>query len=347
MHRGLERGGSVAGFLRQFPGGVPEWANCRFEFDVDCKEYDWLVVYHDLPPDGGFFTEEILRCPRERTLLITGEPSTITVFGSDYLQQFGYILTFQEPWAMKHPNCIFHHPGLIWYYGLPFGDGDFITYDEIAATPPSEKSKLISTVCSMRKGNITLHSARVDFTLKLKDQLSELDIFGHGVNPMDDKAEALDPYKYHIAIENHVYQHHLTEKLPDAFLGYTLPFYHGAPNVSDYFPRDSFIQIDINDYERSRDIIRSHITNNEYKDRLPYIIEARRRVLEEQNVFAIIDRIILEKEKEISTETYGRVIRNRSTLRMKNPLVGVRSLSQKAMTKLYHRATFKSRNKMK
>ncbi len=345
MHRGLRRGGSIAGFLRQFPGGVPGWKNCNFVFDVDCKEYDWLVVYHDLPRDDGYFTEEKLHCPRERTMLITGEPSTITVFGSDYLRQFGYILTFQEPWAMKHPHCIYHHPGLIWHYGLPFGDGEFIGYDQLVATPPPSKTKSISTVCSERTGNVTLHSTRVDFTWRLKGELPELDIYGHGVNPMDDKAEALDQYRYHIAVENHVYQHHLTEKLPDAFLGYTMPFYHGAPNACDYFPKESFVHIDINDYERARDIIRSHIANNEYEDRLPYIIEARRRVLEEQNLFAIIDNKISTKDPEITRETHGCVIRNRSTLRLKNPVVGVRSLSQKAMTKLYHRVTFKSRNK--
>lgn len=347
MHRGLRRGGSIAGFLRQFPGGVSLWGNCRFEFDVDCKEYDWLVVYHDLPKSGGFFTEEKLCCPRERTLLITGEPSTITVFGSDYLRQFGHILTFQEPWAMKHPHCIFHHPGLVWHYGLPFGGGEFITYDQLAVTPPPEKSRIISTVCSQRTGNITLHSTRVNFTWKLKEELVELDIFGHGVNPMDDKAEALDPYKYHIAVENHVYPHHLTEKLPDAFLGYTLPFYHGAPNTADYFPKESFIHIDINDYERTRDIIRSHIANNEYEDRLPYIVEARRRVLEEQNLFAILNRQISEKGKEIVGKTYGGAIRNRSTLRIKNPVAGIRSLFQKSVTKIYHRVTFNERNKPK
>ncbi|BCL62673.1 hypothetical protein DGMP_33660 [Desulfomarina profundi] len=344
MHRGLKRGGSPEGFLRQFPGGIPQWKNCRFVFDVDFREYDWLVVYHDLPEDG-FLTEEKLACSRERTMLITGEPSTITVFGSDYLRQFGCILTFQEPWAMKHPDCIYHHPGLVWHYGLPFGGGEFITYDEIAAMKPPEKTKTISTVCSQRKGNITLHSTRVDFTWRLKDDLPELDIFGHGVNPMDDKAEALDPYQYHIAVENHVYNHHLTEKLPDAFLGYTLPFYHGAPNAADYFPKESFIPIDINDYNRSREIISSHINNNEYEDRLPYIIEARRRVLEEENLFAILDRQISKKNEEIKTETAGKVIRNRSTMRIKNPVAGVRSLSQKAITKLYHRVTFKSRNK--
>ena len=347
MHRGLERGNSIEGILRQFPGSIPQWGDCLFDFDVDCRDYDWLVVYQDLPPDDKFFTEEKLCCPREKTLLIIGEPSTITVFGTDYLHQFGCILSFQEPWAMKHPNVVYHHPGLIWYYGLPFGSGDFITWDQMAARTPPAKSRLISTVCSQRKGNITLHSTRVDFTGRLKEDIEELDIFGHGVKPMNDKAEALDPYKYHIAVENHIYDHHLTEKLPDAFLGYTLPFYQGAPNTESYFPRESFIPIDINDYERSRDIIKSHLANNEYQDRLPYIVEARRRVLEEQNLFAIINNIIRKQEDTITSSTMGKVIRNRSTMRIKNPWAGFRSLSQKAYIKAYHRLSFNSRNKSK
>jgi len=345
MHRGLEKGGSIEGFLRQFPDSYPQWGNCLFDFDVASTDYDWLVVYQDLPPSDGRFTEEKLQCPKEQTLLITGEPSSITVFGRDYIRQFGCVLTFQEPWAMNHPNVIFHHPGLIWYYGLPFGEGSFITWNQMDGAEVPEKTGMISTVCSQRRGNVTLHSARVDFTSMLKDDVPELDIFGHGIKSMNDKAEALDPYRFHIAIENHVYPHHLTEKLPDAFLGFTLPFYHGAPNASDYFPKESFIPIDINDYERTRDIIRSHLANNEYDDRLPYIIEARRRVLEEQNIFAILDRMISEQDSLVKGSTTGKVIRNRSTMRIKNPLAGVRSLFEKAATKAYHRITYKRRNK--
>jgi hypothetical protein len=345
MHRGLARGRSDDYFLRQFPGNRPQWEECAFDFDLDCRDYDWLVVYHDLPPGPTLFTEERLACPRERTLLITGEPSTITVFGRDYLRQYGTILTFQEPWAMKHPNVVFHHPGLMWHYGMPFDRKGYITWDRMASTPPPHKTRTISTVCSQRTGNVTLHSTRVAFTWRLKDELPELEIFGHGVRPMNDKAEALDPYMFHIAVENHVYRHHLTEKLPDAFLGYTLPFYHGAPNAADYFPKDSFIPIDINDYQRSRDIIRHHLANDEYRDRLPYIVEARRRVLQEQNLFAIVSRTICAQERRITATTPGKVIRNRSTMRLKNPLAGLRSLIEKGITKTYHRLTFKARNK--
>ena len=347
MSRGDRSYGAAASFIRQFPGGIPQWGNCLFDFDNSCRDYDWLVVYHDLPKSDSFLTEEKLACPQERTILITTEPSTIAVFGRDYLNQFGCILTFQEPWAIKHPNPVFHHPGLMWYYGLSVDRKKFITWDQIAAAPPPQKKELISTVCSAKTGKTTLHTTRVDFTWKLKEEIPELDIYGHGVKNMYDKAEALDHHKFHIAIENHVFNHHITEKLPDVFLGYALPFYHGAPNAADYFPKESFIPIDINDYKRARDIIKSHLANNEYEDRLPYIIEARKRVIEEQNLFALLDRNITEQNKKISTETMGKVIRNRPTMRMVNPLAGVRSLTEKAMVKMYHRMTFSSRNKPK
>ncbi|MBM9605035.1 glycosyltransferase family 10 domain-containing protein [Desulfopila inferna] len=346
LHRGLERGNSAAGLLRQFPGCFPQWGNCLFTFDVDDREYDWLVVYQDLPRSKSFFTEEKLCCPREKTILITGEPSSISIFGTDYLKQFGRILSFQEPWAMRHPNVFFHHPGLIWYYGLPFGEeGRFITWDELSDTAPLRKSRSLSTVCSQRRGEVTLHSARVDFTKALKADIPELDIYGHGVLPMQDKAEAIAPYRFHLVIENHVYQHHLTEKMPDAFLGYALPFYHGAPNGSAYFPKDSFIPIDIGNYRKSLEIIRYHLANNEYQDRLPAIIEARRRVLEEQNLFAILHRLINDTNGKITKTTMGKVIRNRSTMRIKNPVAGIRSLSQKGAIIAYHRFLARKRRK--
>lgn len=121
----------------------------------------------------------------------------------------------------------------------------------------------------------------------------------------------------------------MTEKLPDTFLGYTLPFYHGCPNAADYFPADSFIPIDIGDLEKTVDVIQSAIANNEYEDRLPYIIEARRSVLEEQNLFAVLEREICSNDGKITASDTGGVIMNRQTIRIKKPLVGIRSMVEK------------------
>jgi hypothetical protein len=324
-------------YSRQLPRDNTRWGRCRFVFDANAQEYDWLVVYHDLPRELKSASIEELHCPREKTILITGEPSSITVYGSYYLKQFGFIITSQEPWAIKHPNAIYTQPGLVWYYGAPnTRGGKMLTYDDLQKIPPIAKTRTISTVCSIRQGRLTLHYRRYNFTAQLKDEIPELDIFGHGVRPMNDKAEALDPFRYHIVIENHVYPHHLTEKLPDAFLGYTLPFYHGCPNAADYFPRESFIPIDINDFGRTVEIIRSTLANDEYKDRLPYIIEARRRVLEEHNLFAVLEREITKRDGTIKDCATGGKIMDRQTLKFRRPLFGLQREVEKIFTKIKH-----------
>ena len=337
MAKGLPRDSNNKDrYSRQLPGDHSQWGKCRFVFDPYAQEYDWLIVYHDLPRELKSASIEKLHCPREKTILITGEPSSITVYGTYFLQQFGFIITSQEPWAINHPNAIFTQPGLVWYYGAPRDrkKKHLLTYDEISQIPPISKTKIISTVCSSRQGRLTMHYKRFQFTNKLKALIPELDIFGHGVKTMNDKAEALDSYQYHVAIENHVYPHHLTEKLPDAFLGYTLPFYHGCPNATDYFPKESFIPIDINDLGRTVEIIRNTIANNEYKDRLPYIIEARKRALEEYNLFAVLEREITKRDKSIKTSTPEGEIMCRQTLKYKKPLYGLQREFEKIFTKV-------------
>lgn len=336
MSRGMPRGADSRQITRMLPGREQRWENCRFVFDVDCREYDWLVVYHDIPKDGHLLVETKLACPREHTMLLTPEPSSVTVYGTDYFKQFGTIVTYHEPWVVNHPDVVYCHPGMVWYYGFSYSQGSCSGYDELKAEEPC-KTKTISMMCSNRVGTTTLHSRRVGFAEQLKEDVPELDRFGHGFNYVDDKADALRPYRYHVVIENHKALHHLTEKLPDAFLGYTLPFYHGAPNAHDYFPREGFIPIDITDYERSLDIIRSTIANNEYEDRLPYIQEARRRALEEMNMFAIIHREIMKRNGKVPVSGKKGVIRNRQTMRVKNPAAGVRSLSEKVYVKTRHR----------
>lgn len=280
-------------WLRQFPGGHPVWHECHFDFDPEARDYDWLVVYDDLPAhDGERFSRRIeaLACPVANTLLITSEPSSVKFYGAAFLNQFGHVLTGHEPWVITHPGAIYSQPALRWYYGL---SADAIrTYDEMAAHPPRTKTRDLATVCSSKQQKHTLHHARYTFVQNLKQHLPEMDIFGHGVRFIADKAESLDPYRYHLAIENHISRHHWTEKLSDAFLGLTLPFYHGCPNAADYFPPESFIPIDLNDPAGTAVTIRRAIANNEYEKRLPFIEEARRRVLTEYNVFAVVGALV-------------------------------------------------------
>jgi hypothetical protein len=125
----------------------------------------------------------------------------------------------------------------------------------------------------------------------------ELHLFGRGINPISNKAEAMDDFKYHIAVENHIEPHHWTEKIADCFLAYCLPFYYGPPNISDYFPEDAVIPIDIFDIDGTEKIIRSSIAEGLYEKRLPAIIEARSRVLNDYNLMNVIAKLVTEKHQ--------------------------------------------------
>ena len=83
-------------WLRQFPGQNPAWGRCRFVFDADAPEYDWLAVYDELPREGeeqSLRGREELACPPLHTILITAEPSSIKIYGRRFVRQFGCVLT--------------------------------------------------------------------------------------------------------------------------------------------------------------------------------------------------------------------------------------------------------------
>ena len=269
-----------------FPKQTPEWGSCRFVFGNE-QNYDWLVVYDD-------FVEKIdLNCRSQNTLLVTLEPSSIKTYESAYI-----------------PGKIHSQPALFWYYGTTR------SYDQIAQKLPQEKTLSISTVTSSKHQRHTLHKKRNFFIEELHKKLPQLDRFGRGIREIKDKADALDHYKYHIAVENHRCDHWWTEKLSDAFLGLTLPFYYGAPNASEYFPSESFIEIDINDPVKSSQIISIAMKNNEYEKRLKHINKSRQFVLDKYNFYATISKIIEQRHLKGKTlNSHNKALLSRNELR--------------------------------
>jgi len=302
----------------QCPGGTTRWGRCVFTHDPNVREYDWYATRDDICHDLPGHKEE-LSCPRRNTILFTSEPSSVTRYGKDFAAQFGYVLTSQEEWALPHPNAIRSQSGNYWHYGKG--------YDQLMAEAPPQKTELFSTICSAKQMPYTMHARRYAFTHRLKENVPELEIFGWGVRYIEHKYDAIDPYKFHLAIENHASEHHWTEKLADAFLGYSVPIYCGCTNVFDYFPEDSVIPIDINDYEGSLKTIQKVLyTEGEYERRLDAVIEARRRVIEEYNLPAMLSRII-ETAEPAPTDTKKAVIYSRRRMRAHHPLEFVRFAS--------------------
>lgn len=323
-------------WLRQLPKTSPEWGLCEFIFDNEERNYDWLVVYDDLPPikrERRSLRCEKLSCPTSNTILVTSEPSSIKSYFTEFTKQFGQVLTSQPSWALPHRKRIFQQPALQWFYGV--GEKSEIDFNDLSKNVYPDKSKLISTVGSAKTENHTLHAARYKFLTEIKERLDIVDVFGRTDIKMDDKAEAIKQYRYHLAIENHISEHHWTEKLADPFLGEAVPLYIGCPNAEEYFPKESFISLNINDIDGAVKII-SELTEEDYIKRLPYVLEAKRRVLNEYNLFSVLNSIIsntptLEKDKE------NIIIYSRRISIKKNLISSLKHVYQKMKLRFIHK----------
>ena len=285
--------GSAKGCMA--PGEPPEKGEYVFTADENCRDYDWLLVYDEFPRrstsgevDGGKF---FLSCPRERTILATGEPTSVKFYNSVYTRQFGHLLTNRPYEAEKHPHYHFGRGYYLWFVGRDFPDArSFVA---------PNKTKIISAVYSSKNMRHTLHHARNELLDYLVKNVKGLDRFGKGVKDIVYKYEALDEYKYHISVENHIGAGHWSEKIADPLLCECLPFYAGDPTLAEILPKESFIPIPINDPERAAQIINSAIENNEYEKRLPFIRQARRLIQEKYNFREQIIELI-EANKELS-----------------------------------------------
>ena len=261
---------------------------CTFDLSPACGQYDWLVVVNDLPKP------EKLSCPVKNTIFICGEPLSIGgVHPSRFLRQFAIVVSSRESVFVRHPCLIQSTMTWGWHHYSP--KNHRIDYDTMCNKPPPIKSKSISVVCSQNQLT-KYHRRRLSFIEQLTKLLPEIDRFGRGYAPVDAKRDVILPYRYHIAIENYQCGNYWTEKLADAWLGYSLPFYYGASNISRWFPPESYIPIDIADLKRSAKTISDAINADEYSKRLPYIQEARHLLMSKYNRFLQIRKTIQKAE---------------------------------------------------
>lgn len=314
----IARGADSGSWARQLPQSDPFLDRFEFIWRADEPNYDWLVVIDDIsrslkaPP-------ERLSCADQHTLLVTTEPDTITRYGTAFCAQFGHVLTSQPSEALKHPNRIYSHTGNFW-----FNDHSF---EELDNQPFPEKDQTLSTVCSTKQQKYTLHKQRYDFCHWLKSQLDELQIYGHGFNYIDHKFEVLDPFRFHLAIENYVGPHHWTEKLADPFLSGAFPIYFGCTNLNHYFPEESYLQIDIFQPEESLEKVRLAVQDKDfYASRIEALHEAKRLVLRDYNLLFMIGKIV-EKNNKPTARSSKRAIFGRKQMRLKKPIDGISHLS--------------------
>lgn len=293
---------------RFFPSPM-EWDGAEFVCDPDCREYDWLVVYDEVPRRKRV---EELACPASHTILVTQEPDSIKIYPPCYTRQFNYVITTHDPQVLRHPGYRRGAGAIVWLNGRsPL---------ENRACRDYPKSKTLSCIFSTKRMTHTLHSKRMDFIEYIEAHEPSLERFGRGIREIRNKYDALDAYRYHIAIENQCRPYHWTEKLPDSILSLCLTFYAGDPKIGCVLPPESFIPVPIDDPPAALAIIQEAIADNAYEKRLPAIREARRLLCERYNLWNRILDVVAEHENKQLPETSGRTrIYDRHYLR-RNPV---------------------------
>lgn len=267
---------------RQTPLGDGCWDNIRFTLD-DVAECDYAVILNYPNKKISF------RCPKGHVWAIMQEPFIPGTFDWMIRGHKNYDKVFSHHIPNSNLKYIFSQPTLPWHVNKSFA--------ELIKISPPPKSNLISIIAS-DKTHFPGHQKRLGFLDYLKKSSLHFDIYGKGINFIDDKWDGLAPYKYSIAIENDQTGNYWTEKLADCFLAWTVPFYFGCTNIADYFPPDSYVTIDINKPEEAVRIIKEEINADNWQKRQPAIQEARNLVLYKYQLFPFLTEKIKKDRAE-------------------------------------------------
>jgi hypothetical protein len=273
-------------YLRQTPGSKGVWDDCIFLVNSEVDECDWWFVYE------GLVRPETTKCDPRHVVFITGEPPVTRTYDPQFLSQFSTVITSHTDLA--HPNIVVMQQALPWYIGIDknttASNNNFLSYDNLKQLTLDGLSKpKRASVISSNKEFTRGHRQRIYFVEQLLSRLGDrVDFYGEGFNDIGDKWNAIAPYKYHIVLENSSVPHYFTEKLSDAYLGWSYPIYYGCPNVFDYFPRFSLTEINISELNHALDTIENVIDSETFERSLPYIGQARKLVLDRYNLFAVL-----------------------------------------------------------
>ena len=286
--------------LRQSVNSEGIWNDCKFIInDNKLKKCDWWFVLHG----SGLVERENCLCDPDHVVYVSMEPSEKISQASDkFLEQFSHLVLCDRD--IKQQNIIYSN-WLTWWVGIVVNKKNKkhiflpqvrLNYNQLSDMRPVKKLNKISIILSdkdISKG----HKKRIEFINKIITLpiSKHIDVFGHGFNAIPDKWDAIAPYKYHLVLENSVQKDYWSEKLADAFLGFSFPIYYGCPNIYDYFSKNSLSVIDIDRVDEAVNVLQGIIEDNVYDNNMYAIDISRNQVLNQYNIFNLMSEMAIKK----------------------------------------------------
>lgn len=277
---------------RQTPSGSGRWGAFNFAIDEVCSRADAWVVFESLNANCT------VCCPPDRVVFVAGEPSTIGNYHIDFLRQFSHVIISRK--VVNHPQVWHRQQGHPWFIERSF--------DELVSMQPIRKTKGACVIVS-DKAFTPGHSNRLQFVQALKDRLGDrLDVWGRGIVDFESKWELLKEYRYTVVLENTLEEDYISEKLPDAWLAFCMPFYMGCPNLDRYYSSGAFERLELDNPEAgAKKLIAAMKDNKFYEHSLPEILRCRKVYLYREqffpNLVSILQSVLVESRKSAMSIT--------------------------------------------
>jgi hypothetical protein len=280
----IERYYKYPDLKRQSPQSNMKWGEFTFT-EESIEECDYLVIL-DYPKD-----DFSIKVNKDNIIHLCLEPP-------NEISKYRQYANKKVKWIYNQldikKNNILSHGALPWHIDKDF---DFLSTLKVESLNKENKIVWVTSNQRSSKG----HKIRMDFLDSIK-KIPFVDIYGRGIKPIEDKWEVLQATKYAIAYENFQSDYYWTEKIIDCHLSYTMPLYFGCNTIDNFFPKDSYIQIDPKDKHIDL-FLKEIIQSNKWEENLDAIAKARELVLKEYQLFPFLYNQIktLELSKGINT----------------------------------------------
>jgi len=266
----------------------------QFNFRQPPQSQSWRDRLRGRKPTPPIDFSTLLRgVPQERIIYLLREPPLDEVVEK---HQASYAAAAEYCGYISGPEDFAPTPDYmpaIWYVSNSFR--------ELNEMPPPPKEKCCSWITSGidRTAN---HRQRLAFLSLLQSLNLDVDLYGRDLpnwaksgGQVDNKAHAMMPYYYNLAIENYAGNDwYVSEKLWDSLLSWCLPIYYGGAAADKLLPPGSFLRLPSLDEKGLAYIQEVTATPDAWHDAKEAIAEARQVILHKLNLLNWLSEFVVK-----------------------------------------------------
>jgi len=229
-------------------------------FLSDLKAEDELILQSTRK--ALFFLRSGVRC---KISLMVREPMAIQK--GLYIQlrffwwKFHRVLTHSDYIMRRLPNAE------RWFHG-----GILIDPDAVGQCNKTARLSIISSNKRSTEGHIIRHQL-IDWA---RYNRIDINVFGHGYNPLESKIEGHRSYCFSVVVENSSSAGYFSEQILDCMLCETVPIYWGDPEITNFFDGEGIIIC--RNLQELKDTA-SRVQMDDYQDYLEVIRKNKERAL--------------------------------------------------------------------